>query len=55
MKKWIGMLLVAALLVLAGCGAKQRDGDGAVNRDVETEQIESICGKTAAQAILPGA
>lgn len=52
MKKWIGMLLVAVLLVLAGCGAKQRDG--AVNRDVETEQIESICGKAAAQAILPG-
>lgn len=53
MKKWIGMLLVAALLVLAGCGAKQRDG--AVNRDVETEQIGSICGKASAQAILPGA
>ena len=53
MKKWIGMLLVAALLVLAGCGSKQRDGADA--RDVETEQIESICGKAAAQTILPGA
>lgn len=54
MKKWLGiLLLVAALLILAGCGAKQRNG--ADVRDVETEQIESICGKAAAQAILPGA